>query len=121
MYKYIILACISFQMLEAAYQEPPAKPVIQYRPQRPDKLPTSDEVWRKQLTEIDREIHQLAAEREDLRGKAENASQMAESLLERYQEEIERQKRFQNDMQTIDDKIAGLVRKKEETAKRLKK
>lgn len=118
---FLALTCGEISSLHAAYQEAPPPPVVQYKPQGQKNLTTVDSDLRKQMNTIDQQIQQLTADREELRLKAKKAGDVAENLMQQYQEELAFQQSCQQEMQKKDDAIAQLVRKKSDISKQIKK
>jgi uncharacterized membrane protein YccC len=96
-------------------------PVIQYRPDAPRDLTSYDTETRSQMTDIDKQIQKLTADREAIRAKSTASSLEAKELLAQYQQLIDIEQNYQQQMQSLDDNVTQLVRRKAELAKQLKK
>lgn len=95
--------------------------IIQYRPEAPRNLTSYDTQTRNQMQNIDTQIVNLTNEREGFRQKSETAAQQADRLLQEYQSQVAIQQNYQREMQTIDDKISQLVKKKADLAVQMRK
>lgn len=107
--------------VHAAAQDTQPQPVIQYRPKSGPAPVAGDADFYKKMSDIDNQILKLSKDRDGLRVKAESAAEMAESLLQQYHDELDLQQKYQQQMQTVDDQIAQLVRQKVDVSNRLKK
>src|SRR5690349_12896352 len=117
---FIIIVLCTITTLEAAYQQVPPPPVIQYKPKyEPGR--TSTEEIRKQMAEIDYKIQKLYQDKSDYQVKSESATQLANSLLDQYHDQVNQAQRYQQQSQTIDSQIATLVQKKADLSKELKR
>lgn len=117
---FFVLMLMGAPNLQAAYQEPPPKPVIQYRPQGQKNI-TTDEELRKQMNSLDAEIQLLIQERQNLRTKADRTQAEADEILNQYQQKVDEQRRYESQMQQKSDNISQLVRKKADISRQLKK
>ncbi len=108
-------------VVDAAYQELPPPPVIQYRPKTEANRTTIATDIHKEMQDLDNQIQKLYQDKSNIQVKAESATQLANSLLDQYHQQVELAQQYQQQMQSVDDKIGNLVRKKADLSKELRK
>ena len=120
----VLVAVLSFTNVQASFEDAKKAPptsIIQNRPQFQKNLPSGDVDKHKQLADIDEQIQKYANDRQALSQKAAVAKKYADSLLQQYNDQVNMQQQYQQQMQILDGNISQLVNKKAEISRQIKK
>lgn len=117
---FFLFLCLPCAVWSDYYDNQKPRTIIQGRPTPPSEPIISSQNLRNQMADLDKQIQQLAGERESYRQKASEIKTEADAALSEYHRLLDAQRQYELDMQQRDDSIAELVRKKAEISRQIK-